>query len=134
VRHHADSATCLEVVSSTAPKRGAMIYTDELRGYVPIADELHLGHGAVRHSRTETKPREWARDDDGDGIREVHCNSCEGAGATLGSFLRPFRGVHKKYLHLYTAASETMSNAKVITAAIVSRMCFGLITSHTGCT
>jgi transposase len=126
VRRHADSATCLEVISSTAPEREAMIYTDELRGYDPIADELHLGHASVRHSRTETEPREWARDDDGDGIREVHCHSGEGAGAALRSFLRPFRGVHKKYLHLYVAAYEAMSNAKAISSGIIQRMCFGL--------
>jgi hypothetical protein len=40
--------------------------------------------------------REWAKDVDVDGIREVHCNSCEGAG--LRTYLRVFRGVHKKYL------------------------------------
>jgi hypothetical protein len=41
-------------------------------------------HATVNHGQ-----HEWARDDDGDGVREVHCNSCEGAGAALRSFLRP---------------------------------------------
>jgi hypothetical protein len=36
------------------------------------------------------------------------------------------RGVHKKYVHLYMSAYETMSKAKVIIAAIVSKICFGL--------
>jgi hypothetical protein len=49
---------------------------------------------------------EWARDDDGDGHREVHGNSCEGAGAALCTYLRAFRGVHKQYLHLYVATYE----------------------------
>jgi len=41
---------------------------------------------------------EWASDDDRDGLREVHCNTCEGAGAALRNFIRTFRGVHKDYL------------------------------------
>jgi transposase-like protein len=59
--------------------------------------------------------KEWARDDDGDGVREVHCNSCEGAGTGLRTFLRTFRGVHKYYLADYVATYETMANAKRIT-------------------
>ena len=44
---------------------------------------------------------EWARDDDGDGIREVHNNTQEGIWTGLRNFLRPFRGVNKVYLHQY---------------------------------
>jgi hypothetical protein len=40
--------------------------------------------------------RAWARDDNSDGQREVHCNTCEGAGAALRTYLRAFRGVHKQ--------------------------------------
>jgi hypothetical protein len=43
---------------------------------------------------------EWARDDDGDGIREVHVNTLEWLWTGLRNFLRPFRGVNKKYLYL----------------------------------
>jgi len=39
--------------------------------------------------------RVWARDDDGDGIREVHVNTIEGLWTGLRNFLRPFRGVSK---------------------------------------
>jgi len=42
--------------------------------------------------------RVWARDDDGDGIREVHVNTIEGLWTGLRNFLRPFRGVNKIYL------------------------------------
>ena len=34
----------------------------------------HPAHATVRHGM-----HEWARDDDGEGRREVHCNTCEGA-------------------------------------------------------
>ena len=69
--------------------------------------------------------KEWARDVDGDGVREVHCNSCEGAGSGLRTYLRTFRGVHKYYLADYVATYETMANAKRITPTVVRRMCFG---------
>ena len=44
---------------------------------------------------------------------KVHCNTCEGAGAALRTYLRAFRGVHKQYLHLYVATYEAMVNANV---------------------
>ena len=75
-------------------------------------------HATVRHGVPE-----WARDDDGDGHREVHCNTCEGAGATLRTYLRAFRGVHKPYLHLYVATYEAMVNAKHVTPELIQRMC-----------
>src|SRR5262245_11163801 len=89
----------------------------------------HPMHGTVRHSAGE-----WARDDDGDGKREVHCNTCEGAGAALRTYLRMFRGVHKANLHLYGATYEVLLNAKQLTAALVRRMCFGDLSAHTNYT
>lgn len=133
VRDRADSATCLEVIATTAPAWASVVYTDELSGYGPVEDELHIMHSSVKHSRDEGRPREWARDDDGDGIREVHCNSCEGAGAGLRTFLRMFRGVHKTYLADYVAAYETMINAKKLCAELVRRMCFGGLLLHPDC-
>jgi transposase len=55
---------------------------------------------------------EGARDDDGDGVREVHVNTLEGLWTGMGNFLRVFRGVSKKYLHPYAAIFERGSNAK----------------------
>ena len=70
---------------------------------------------------------EWARDDDREGRREVHCNTCEGAGAVLRTYLRTFRGVHKQYLHLYVATYEAMVNTKRVTPKLIQRMCvYGL--------
>jgi hypothetical protein len=61
--------------------------------------------------------------DDGDGRREVHCNSCEGAGEALRPYLRAFRGVHKRYLHLYVATYEAVINTKWVTPALIQEMC-----------
>jgi transposase len=119
------SATCLEVIRSTVPSWAAVLYSDAWKGYSPVEDEHHIAHATVEHGRGNGKRPEWARDDDGDGIREVHCNSCEGAGAGLRTYLRMFRGVHKKYLKLYVAVYETMVNAKRITASVIRRMCLG---------
>ena len=120
VRERSDAATCLAVVGSAAAPGARILYTDEWGGYGRVEG---LGHGTVRHGRDAEGRREWARDDDGDGVREVHCNTCEGAGAGLRTFLRMFRGVHKFYLAEYVAAYETMTNAKRITPGVVRRMC-----------
>jgi hypothetical protein len=73
---------------------------------------------------------EWAGDDDADGIREVHRNTCEGAGAARRTYLRVFRGVHKANLHLYVATYEALLNTKQVTASLIRRMCFGELSAH----
>lgn len=87
---------------------GAMVYTDEWGGYhgLPAADR---GHATVNHTPGQ---REWARDDDGDGVREVHDNTLEGLWAALRTFLRPFRGVSKHYLGQYVAVFQWVYNLK----------------------
>ncbi|HEX8090662.1 MAG TPA: transposase [Blastocatellia bacterium] len=130
VRKNADSATCLEMVRSFAPAWASVLYTDELPGYGPVEDELSVIHYSVRHSKDEFGNREWAKDVDGDGIREVHCNSCEGAGAGLRTYLRVFRGVHKKYLARYVALYQVMTNAKRISGEIIRQMCYRLLPSQ----
>jgi transposase len=128
VRRNADSAICLEVVRGFAPKLASVLYTDELAGYRPVEDELSVIHYSARHSKDEFGTREWAKDVDGDGIREAHCNSCEGAGAGLRTYLRVFRGVHK-YLARYVAVYQTMTNAKQMSGEIIRHMCCRLMPS-----
>ena len=86
------------------------LYTDECSAYNHIS-ETGRNHATVSHSQ-----KEWARDDDGDGVREVHCNTMEGIWTGLRNFLRPFRGIHKKYLALYVAMFEWSHNLKRVTA------------------
>jgi transposase len=120
---HADRQTCHNLMAENVPSSSAILYTDEWQSY----RSSHTAHAAVCHG-----VHEWARDDDGDGQREVHGNSCEGAGAALRTYLRTFRGVHKQYLHLYVATYEAMLNAKRITSELIRRMC--LLSGHTGYT
>ena len=116
VLSHADKPTTRTIVEGNVPPQSTILYTDEASNYRGV----HPQHASVCHSA-----KEWVRDDDGDGVREVHCNSCEGAGTGLRTFLRTFRGVHKYEQADYVATYETMANAKRMSAAVVRRMCFG---------
>ena len=85
-----------------------ILYTDESDAY-NLVQATGRGHGTVCHSA-----KEYARDDDGDGIREVHCNTLEGIWAGLRNFLRPFRGIHQDYLAQYVAMFEWEYNLKIV--------------------
>ena len=104
----ADRAT-LEDGVDRSTRQGAMVYTDEWKGYGRLA-ERGRGHATVSHA-----DREWARDDDGDGVREVHDNTLEGLWTGLRNFLRTFRGVSKHYLAQYVAMFQWSYNIKVVT-------------------
>lgn len=110
----ANRATCQGLLGQLLPL-GSTLYSDELSGYVGWP-----AHFTVCHSQ-----KEYARDADGDGVREVHCNTCEGAHTALRNFLRRFQGVHKAYLACYLAVYEAVRNAKRITPEIIRRFCFG---------
>jgi transposase len=88
---------------------GTTLYTDESSAYNRVAASGRT-HGTVCHSK-----REYARDDDRDGIREVHCNTMEGTWTGLRNFLRPFRGVHKHSLAQYVALFQWAHNLKRVT-------------------
>jgi len=88
-------------------------YRDEWHG----STRLRRPHCTVSHGE-----KEWARDDDGDGIREVHINTIEGLWTTLRNFLRPFRGVPKKYLKYSVAMGEQRVNYKRISPTFISQL------------
>jgi transposase-like protein len=93
---HTDRATLEEFVRrQTWP--GTTAYTDEWAAYGHLP-EVGRGHATVCHAA-----REWARDDDGDGVREVHNNTREGIWTGVRNFLRMFRGISKDYLAQYVA-------------------------------
>ena len=92
-----------------ATKPGAMVYTDDWNGYKPL-NRNDRGHATVNHSQVE-----FARDDDGDGVREVHCNTLEGIWTGLRNFLRPLRGVNTIYLEQYVIMFEWAHNLKTVT-------------------
>ena len=108
VVRNSDRGTLEGLVQATT-RPGATLNTDEWRAYGRVA-ELGLVHATVNHGAGE-----WARDDDGDGVREVHCNTMEGTWTGLRNFLRPFRGVSKWYLAGYVAMFEWANNLKHVT-------------------
>jgi transposase len=91
----------------------ADVNTDEWQGYNGLP-AIGRDHAAVCHA-----VHEWARDDDGDGVREVHCNTLVGLWTGLRNFLRPFRGVNKVYLYQYVAIFEWGYNVKRATSAFL---------------
>ena len=112
VVHHADKAT-LTVHVHQFTQGDATVYTDEWPGY----SGLNRCHATVCHGQ-----RQWARDADADGVREVHTNTIEGVWTTVRNFLRPFRGVHKKLLAGYVAICEFRINLKRITREFISKL------------
>jgi transposase len=122
---HADTRTCTALIVENVPAGSTQLYNDERQSY----RGSHPAHATVCHG-----VHEWARDDDGDDHREVHCNTREGEGAALRAYLRVFRGVHKQYLHLYVATYEALINAKRVTPKLIRRMAVSTLSAHTGCT
>jgi len=87
------------------------VYTDEYDSY----NEIERTRSTVQHGI-----KEWARDDDGDGIREGLTNSAEGMWTGLRNFPRPFRGVHRKCLSGHLAIHKCRANSKRISPAFIS--------------
>lgn len=105
-----DSATLsAHVHQFTLPT--ATVYTDGWRGY----NHIQRAREIVLH-----KDGEWARD--ADGLYEVHTNTIEGVWTTLRNFLRPFRGVHKKFLAGYIAICEFIMNLKSVSVDFISTL------------
>jgi transposase-like protein len=101
----------LQPFVETHTRVDATVNTDEWQAYNHLAATGRL-HPTVCHAAGQ---REWARDDDGDGRREVHCNTMEGIWTGVRNFLRPFRGVHKRYLSQYSAVFQWAHNLKRLT-------------------
>jgi transposase-like protein len=91
----------------------ALVYTDEYQRY----NALRRIRETVCHGT-----HEWARDDDGAGWFETHTNTQEGMWTGLRNFLRPFRGVHKRFLHGYVAIHAFRVNLKRISPAFIGAL------------
>ena len=119
VHHSTRSDLEPRVLACTMP--GTIIYTDEWHAYAHLP-EYARSHSTVCHNPTRPGGPEFARDDDGDGIREVHCNTLEGTWTGLRNFLRPFRGISKHYLNQYIAIFEWASNLKAVTNEFIKAL------------
>lgn len=104
-------------------KGGSCINTDEYNIYNRLT-EWSYEHVTVNHGCNE-----FARDDDGDGINEVHVNTIEGVWSLLRSWLRPHRGISQRYLPLYIAFFQAMHNIRRRGQSLLSPMLSLLLTS-----
>jgi transposase len=110
VLDHADGAE-LEGVIECTTLEGTVVNTDEWKGYNGLP-RMKRVHKTVDHSGPKST---WARDDDGDGVREVHCNTQEGLWTSVRNFLRRFYGLSKWYLAQYQAVFQWGYNIKTVT-------------------
>jgi len=92
------------------------IYTDEYGIYNNVST-LGYDHHTVCHSDGG-----YARDEDGDGIAEVHVNTQEGIWSVLRSWLRPHRGISMKKLPTYVGFFEFVFNAKKRGKALITEL------------
>lgn len=112
VARHSDGETLRRVVRRASWPM-VTVHTDDWQGYDRLP-ETGRSHSSVCHAAGE-----WARDDDGDGVREVHCNTMEGSWTGLRNFLRIFRGVNKEYLHQYVAIHQWGYIIKRVTGVFI---------------
>jgi len=85
---------------------GTLVYTDEYSIYARLC-AWGYDHQRVNHGRGE-----YARDDDGDGLCEVHVNTMEGFWSLLRSWRRPHRGISQEKLPLYLGFFEFVHNIR----------------------
>jgi len=113
-------ATIRPVIEGSVAK-GALVHTDEYVVYARL-EGWGYGHKAVCHARGE-----YARDEDGDGFREVHVNTAEGLWSLLRSWLRPHRGVSQEKLPLYLGFFEFVHNARCRGKALLGELVAALV-------
>jgi transposase len=85
---------------------GSLVFTDEYDIYARL-ERWGYRHQSVNHAQGE-----YARDEDGDGLREVHVNTMEGFWSLLRSWLRPHRGISQEHLPLYLGFFEFVHNVR----------------------
>jgi transposase len=101
---------------------GTRIHTDEYASYARLP-AWGYRHKTVCHARGE-----YARDEDGDGVREVHVNTMEGTWSLLRSWLRPHRGISQEKLPLYLGFFEIVHNARRRGKALLGALVAALVT------
>jgi transposase len=98
---------------------GTTANTDEWSGYNRVRGRHDRIHATVDHSGPKST---WAIDSDGDGVREVHCDTMEGICTVVRNLLRPFRGVGKWCESQYVAMFQRGHNFKEVTDELIQFM------------
>ena len=111
----------IQPVIEASVARGARVHTDEYGVYARL-EAWGYEHKAVCHGRGE-----YARDEDGDGFREVHVNTLEGFWSRLRSWLRPHRGVSQEKLPAYLGFFQLVHNARRRGKALLGALVAALV-------
>src|SRR3712207_1130534 len=112
--------TIRPVIEAAVPE-GTRVHTDEYGSYARLP-AWGYRHVTVRHARGE-----YARDEDGDGVREIHVNTLEGTWSLLRSWLRPHRGISQGRLPLYLALFEFVHDARRRGRALLGALVAALV-------
>ena len=100
---------------------GTLIYTDEYNIYGRLK-AWGYAHAVVHHGQGE-----FARDDDQDGLGEVHINTMEGFWSLLRSWLRPHRGISQEKLPLYLGFFQFVHNMRKRGKALLECLIKGIL-------
>jgi transposase len=111
----------IKPVIEAAVVKGALVHTDEYASYARLP-AWGYRHKTVCHGRGE-----YARDEDGDGFREVHVNTMEGFWSLLRSWLRPHRGISQDKLPLYLGFFAFVHNARRRGKALLGALVAALV-------
>ena len=113
-------ATIRPVIEATVAA-GALVHTDEYDAYARL-EEWGYGHKTVCHARGE-----YARDDDGDGSREVHVDTAERLWSLPRSWLRPHRGISREKLPACLGFFQAVHDARCRGKALLGTLIAGLV-------
>jgi len=101
---------------------GTRVYTDA------YSISARLQSWGYNHKRVNHGQGEFARDDDGDGLCEVHVNTMEGFWSLLRSWLRPHRGISQEKLPFYLGFFEFVHNVRTRGKALLPALIELLVT------
>jgi transposase-like protein len=96
----------IKPIISVAVKTGSQIYTDEYNIYNRL-EVWRYKLKMVNHGSAE-----YARDEYGDGLHEVHVNTQERCWSLLRSWLRTHRGMAQNMSPFYSAMFQFIYNCK----------------------
>ena len=113
-------ATIRPIIEAAVAK-GARVHTDEYPSYARL-EAWGYRRATVCHGRGE-----YARDEDGDGFREIHVDAMEGTWSLPRSWLRPHRGVSREKLPLYLAFFAFVHNARRRGKALLGALVAALV-------
>ena len=113
--------TTIKPVIAASVVPGTLIHTDEYEVYARLP-AWGYPHKTVCHARGE-----YARDEDGDGVCEIHVNTIEGFWSLLRSWLRPHRGISQDKLPFYLGFFQFVHNARRRGKALLGALVSGLV-------